>query len=76
MKRYLKKWWPIALVLVICVGMILGSGFIFEGGYLPNRLNRDVQYYSATVLDVLSEDLGPGKFIRLKIILVDCIIRL
>ena len=62
MKRYLTKWWPIALVLVICVGMILGSGFIFEGGYLPNRLNRDVQYYSATVLDVLSEDLGPDNY--------------
>lgn len=64
MKRYLREWWPIAVVLVVCAVMVWVSGLIFEGGYLPNRLNRDVQYYSATVLDVVNEDLGPDNYTK------------
>lgn len=64
MKRFLKEWWPIAVVLVVCAVMVWVSGLIFEGGYLPNRLNRDVQYYSATVLDVVNEDLGPDNYTK------------
>lgn len=64
MKRYLREWWPIAVVLVVCAVMVWISGLIFEGGYLPNRLNRDVQYYSATVLDVVNEDLGPDNYTK------------
>ncbi len=64
MKRFLREWWPIAVVLVVCAVMVWVSGLIFEGGYLPNRLNRDVQYYSATVLDVVNEDLGPDNYTK------------
>lgn len=64
MKRYLREWWPIAVVLVVCAVMVWVSGLIFEGGYLPNRLNRDVQYYSATVLDAVNEDLGPDNYTK------------
>lgn len=64
MKRFLREWWPIAVVLVVCAVMVWISGLIFEGGYLPNRLNRDVQYYSATVLDVVNEDLGPDNYTK------------
>ena len=64
MKRFLREWWPIAVVLVVCAVMVWVSGLIFQGGYLPNRLNRDVQYYSATVLDVVNEDLGPDNYTK------------
>ena len=62
MKKWSKELLPIALVLISCGFIIWISGFIFEGGYLPNRLNRDVQYYSATVLEVQDEDLGPDNY--------------
>ena len=64
MKRNLREGGPIAVVLVVCAVMVWVSGLIFEGGYLPNRLNRDVQYYSATVLDVVNEDLGPDNYTK------------
>ncbi len=62
MKKWSKELLSVVLVMVACAIIIWGSGFIFEGGYLPNRLNRDVQYYSATVLEVQDEDLGPDNY--------------
>lgn len=62
MKKLLKESLPLVWVLVSCGIIIWVSGFIFEGGYLPNRLNRDVQYYEAKVLEVIDEDLGPDNY--------------
>ena len=62
MKKWSKELLPIALVLISWGFINWLSRFIFEGGYLPNRLNRDVQYYSATVYEVLDEDLGPDNY--------------
>lgn len=62
LKKWIKELLPLVGVLIVSCIIIWVSGFIFDGGYLPNRLNRDVQYYSATVLEVQNEDLGPDNY--------------
>ena len=53
---------PIILTLLACFVIVVVSDSIFQGGYLPNRLNRDIQYYEATVLEVIDEELGPDNY--------------
>ncbi len=62
MKNLLKESLPLVWVLVACAFIIWVSGFIFEGGYLPSRLSRGIEYYEAKVLEVIDEDLGPDNY--------------
>lgn len=62
MKNLLKESLPVVWVLVACGIIIWVSGFIFEGGYLPSRLGRGIEYYEAKVLEVIDEDLGPDNY--------------
>lgn len=62
MKNLLKESLPLVWVLVACAFIIWVSGFIFEGGYLPSRLSRGIEYYEANVLEVIDEDLGPDNY--------------
>lgn len=62
MKKLLKQSLPLLWVLVACGIIIWVSGFIFEGGYLPSRLSRGIEYYEAKVIDVIDEDLGPDNY--------------
>lgn len=62
MKKILKQSLPLLWVLVACGIIIWVSGFIFEGGYLPSRLSRGIEYYEAKVIDVIDEDLGPDNY--------------
>ncbi|MGL4335814.1 MAG: YibE/F family protein [Turicibacter sp.] len=58
----MKKWIPISGVLIACMVIISMSGFIFENSYLPDRLNRNVMYYEATVIDVLTEQIESDSY--------------
>ncbi|MGL4372348.1 MAG: YibE/F family protein, partial [Turicibacter sp.] len=60
----MKKWIPIIGVLIACMIIISMSGFIFENSYLPDRLNRNVMYYEATVIDVLNEHIEADSYTR------------
>lgn len=62
MKKLVKEIMPIILTLLACFVIVVVSDSIFQGGYLPNRLNRDIQYYEATVLEVIDEELGPDNY--------------
>ena len=62
MRNWSREGLPLVLVMIVSGFIVWISGLIFEGGYLPNRLNRDVQYYGATVLEVQDEDLGPDNY--------------
>lgn len=62
MKKLVKEIMPIILTLLACFVIVVVSNSIFQGGYLPNRLNRDIQYYEATVLEVIDEELGPDNY--------------
>ena len=62
MKKLVKESMPIILTLLACFVIVVVSDSIFQGGYLPNRLNRDIQYYEATVLEVIDEELGPDNY--------------
>jgi yibE/F-like protein len=61
-KKLVKEIMPIILTLLACFVIVVVSDSIFQGGYLPNRLNRDIQYYEATVLEVIDEELGPDNY--------------
>ena len=45
MRNWSREGLPLVLVMIVSGFIVWISGLIFEGGYLPNRLNRDVQYY-------------------------------
>ena len=62
MKKLVKEIMSIILTLLACFVIVVVSDSIFQGGYLPNRLNRDIQYYEATVLEVIDEELGPDNY--------------
>ena len=62
MTKLVKEIMPIILTLLACFVIVVVSDSIFQGGYLPNRLNRDIQYYEATVLEVIDEELGPDNY--------------
>lgn len=62
MKKLVKEIMPIILTLLACFVIVVVSDSIFQGGYLPNRLNRDIQYYEATVLEVIDEELRPDNY--------------
>ena len=62
MKKLVKEIMPIILTLLACFVIVVVSDSIFQGGYLPNRLHRDIQYYEATVLEVIDEELGPDNY--------------
>ena len=52
----------VSVSAIACFVIVVVSDSIFQGGYLPNRLNRDIQYYEATVLEVIDEELGPDNY--------------
>ncbi|OOB79072.1 MAG: hypothetical protein BEN18_05335 [Epulopiscium sp. Nuni2H_MBin001] len=47
----------ILVVLILCIAMVIGSNLIFENSYLPDKINRNVQYYKAEVIEIISENL-------------------
>ncbi|OON96485.1 MAG: hypothetical protein ATN36_00835 [Epulopiscium sp. Nele67-Bin005] len=57
-----KKYLPILVVLIISQLMIMSSNMIFENSYLPDKLNRNVQYYKAEVIELVSETLEPDPY--------------
>lgn len=62
MKKLIKEVMPIIWTLLACFIIVFISDSIFEGGYLPNRLNRDIQYYEAQVLEIIDEELGADSY--------------
>ncbi|HAX73936.1 MAG TPA: YibE/F family protein [Firmicutes bacterium] len=62
MKTVIKKWSPIVFVLLACGIMIFCSTMIYENNYLPDRLNRNVQYYKAEVIEIVEDLIEPDSY--------------
>ena len=54
---------PIIGVTICSIIIILLSKFIFTGGFLPDKYNKGMEYYKATVIEIVDEDLQEDKFL-------------
>lgn len=55
---------PIVGVILCSIILIIASKFIFKGGFLPDKYNKDMSYYKAVVTDILEEDLQKDEYLE------------
>lgn len=63
MEQLKKNIIPIIGVIICSVCIILVSKFIFIGGFLPDKYNKGMEYYKATVIEIVEQDLQEDQFL-------------
>lgn len=54
----------LAVTLILSVIIIFSSKFIFSGGFLSDKLNKNVEYYKAEITGIVKEKLQDDKYIE------------
>ena len=54
----------LAVTLILSVIIIFSSKFIFSGGFVSDKLNKNVEYYKAEITGVVKEKLQDDKYIE------------
>ena len=57
MEKLKKSIGPIVGVIVASIILIILSKLIFAGGFLPDKYNKGMGYYKASVIEILEENL-------------------
>lgn len=55
---------PIIGVIICSIILIIISKFIFNGGFLPDKYNKGMEYYKAEVTDIVEEDLQEDQYLE------------
>ena len=55
---------PIIGVIICSIILIIISNFIFNGGFLPDKYNKGMEYYKAEVTDIVEEDLQEDQYLE------------
>lgn len=55
---------PIIGVIICSIILIIISKFIFNGGFLPDKYNKGMEYYKAEVTEIVEEDLQEDQYLE------------
>ena len=55
---------PIVGVILCSIILVIISKFIFNGGFLPDKYNKGMEYYKAEVTGIVEEDLQEDQYLE------------
>lgn len=64
MEKLKKSIGPIVGVIVASIILIILSKLIFAGGFLPDKYNKGMGYYKASVIEILEENLQDDQYLE------------